>query len=40
MPKNFEQAIDSQTGMPCLFKLGKLGKKYWAKFVEERVEKG
>ena len=37
-PDRFEAAIDSQTGLACLFKLGKF-KKYWQKFIEERVEK-
>ena len=37
-PDRFEAAIDSQTGLACLFKLGRF-KKYWPKFVEERVEK-
>ena len=38
-PDKFEASIDSQTGLACLFKLGKF-KKYWSRFVEERVEKG
>ena len=37
-PERFEAAIDSQTGLACLFKLGRF-KRFWPKFVEERVEK-
>ena len=37
-PDRFEAAIDSQTGLACLFKLGRF-KKYWPRFVEERIEK-
>ena len=33
-PEKFEAAIDSQTGLGFQFK------KYWGKFIEERVEKG
>ena len=37
-PIKFEQAIDAQHGLPFSMTLGPY-KKYWAKFVQEKVQK-